>query len=97
MENNIITIKKIKYFKRRFKRYFQVFFNITVIFLVAFLMMQNIHLKKELQVSKANEFKLFSEVNKLEKDIYNLKVNIVALEKIKIDKNTKTEKLQKKK
>ena len=97
MEEDNTKPKKVIYFKRKPKQYAQLLFNILIVAAVSFLFVQNIHIKKELQVSKANEFKLFNEVNKLEKDIYNLKVNIVALEKIKLDKNTKTEKLQKKK
>lgn len=97
MEEDNTKPKKVIYLKRKPKQYAQLLFNILMLVAVSFLFVQNIHIKKELQVSKANEFKLFNEVNKLEKDIYNLKVNIVALEKIKLDKNTKTEKLQKKK
>ena len=97
MEEDNTKPKKVIYLKRKPKQYAHLLFNILMVVAVSFLFVQNIHIKKELQVSKANEFKLFNEVNKLEKDIYNLKVNIVALEKIKLDKNTKTEKLQKKK
>ena len=95
-EVNTIKSKRIIYLKRKPKQYVQLLFHILMVAAVSFLFVQNIHIKKELQESKANEFKLFNEVNKLEKDIYNLKVNIVVLEKIKLDKNTKTEKLQKK-
>lgn len=93
MEN--LKIKKFKYYRRKFSKYGQIFINLVLIVIVAFLFLQNIHLKRELQFNKANEYKLFNEVNKLEKDVFGLKVSVVALEKFKTDKNIKTEKVQK--
>ena len=81
-----MKIKNLKFYKRRFFMYGQVLFNIAMIIVVTFLFMQNIHLKKELQCSKANEFKLFNEVNKLEKDVFGLKLNIIAFDKFKVEK-----------
>ena len=91
-----MKIKNLKFYKRRFLRYGQPLFNIAMIIVVTFLFIQNIHIKNELQCNKANEFKLFNEVNKIENDIFSLKLNIIALDKIKVEKNTKTEKQQKK-
>ena len=96
-EDNTIKSKRVIYLKRKPKQYAQLLFNLLMVVAVSFLFVQNIHIKKELQVSKANEFKLFNEVNKIEKDVFGLKVSIVGLEKIKLDKNINTEKQQKKK
>ncbi len=96
-EDNTINSKRIIYLKRKPKQYAQLLFNLFMVATVSFLFMQNIHIKKELQVCKANEFRLFNEVNKLENDVYGLKESVVGLEKIKLDKNIKTGKQQNKK
>lgn len=96
-ENNATEFKRIIYLKRKPKQYAHILFNVVMVIAIAFLFVQNIYLKKELQCSKANEFKLFNEVNKLENDIYGLKVSVVGLDKFKLDKNTKIIKQQKKK
>ena len=91
MEEDNTKPKKVIYLKRKPKQYAQLLFNILMIAAVSFLFMQNTLIKKELQVSKANEYKLFEEVNKLRNDVFDLKLNIIALDKIKLSKNTESQ------
>ena len=96
MEEDNTKPKKVIYLKRKPKQYAQLLFNILMLVAVSFLFVQNIYIKKELQVSKANEYKLFEEVNKLRKDVFDLKLNIIALDKIKLSKKTESQKQKKK-
>ena len=91
-----MIIKNIKRLKRRIIKCVQIIFNIALVVAIVFLFIQNNHLKKELQCSKANEFKLFETVNKQADDIFNLKANIVSITKIVEEQDIKNKKSQKK-
>ena len=92
-----MKVKSFKCFKHKLKKIFQVFFNIAMIIVIAFLIVQTIHIKKELQVSKANEFKLFSEINKQNEAIFDLQKNIISLDKIISEQHQDIKKIQNKK
>lgn len=96
-ENNTIKPKRIIYLKRKPKQYAQLLFNILMAAAVLFLFMQNIHIKQELKFIKANEFKLFGDINKQSAAIFDLQKNIISLDKINTEQYQEIKKLQKKK